>query len=60
MQDKYEIEIYDEGVHVWGTNWRGSALAADITMDMTRKQIAQEIYDLLAISGHEVRFREED
>ena len=59
MQDKFEVEVHDEGVHVWGTNWKGgTGLVADIMTVMTPQEIAQEIYDLLAMSGHEVKFKE--
>jgi hypothetical protein len=59
MQDKFEIEVHGDGVQVWATNWKGgSGLAADIRTDMTRKEIAQELYDLLAMSGREVKFKE--
>jgi hypothetical protein len=58
MQDKFEIEVHDEGVEVWAINWKGGAgLAADIRDDMTRQEIAQEIYDLLAMSGLVVKFK---
>lgn len=59
MNDKFEIEVHDDGVHVWATNWKGgSGLAADIRTDMTRAEIAQELYDLIAMAGHEVKFKE--
>ena len=59
MNDKFEIEVHDDGVHVWATNWKGgSGLAADIRTDMTRAEIAQELYDLIAFTGHEVKFKE--
>jgi hypothetical protein len=59
MQDKFEIEVYYDTVHVWATNWKGgSGLAAEFNKSQTLQEIAQEIYDLLAISGHEVKFKE--
>jgi hypothetical protein len=60
MQDKFEIEVHAEGVHVWVTNWKGVfGLGADIMTVMTPQEIAQEIYNLLAMSGHEVKFEED-
>jgi hypothetical protein len=59
LSDKFEIEVHEEGVHVWATNWKGGhGLAGDIMTVMTPQEIAQEIYDLLAMSGHEVKFKE--
>jgi hypothetical protein len=59
MNDKFEIEAHPEGVHVWATNWKGGhGLAAEIMTIMTPQEIAQEVYDLIAISGHDVKFKE--
>lgn len=59
MQDKFEIEVHDEGVHVWATNWKGgSGLAAEFSHECTLQDIAEEVYDLLAMAGHEVMFKE--
>lgn len=61
MQDQFEIEVYEEGVHVWARNWKGGyGLAVDIRTDHTRKEIAQELYDLLACAGHPVKYKEEE
>jgi hypothetical protein len=59
MSDRYEIEVFYDTVHVWATNWKGRCtLAAEFNKSQTLQEIAQEIYDLLAMSGHEVKFKE--
>jgi hypothetical protein len=56
---RFEIEVHGDGVQVWTINWKGGAgLAAEFYKSQTFHEIAQEIYDLLAISGHEVKFKE--
>jgi hypothetical protein len=59
MNDKFEIEVHSEGVHVWVTKWNGVlGLAADIMTVMTPQEIAQEIYELIARNGFDVKFKE--
>lgn len=59
MQDKFEIEVHDDGVHVWATNWRrGSCLVAEFHNNQDWKEAAQELYELIAFTGHEVKFKE--
>lgn len=57
--DKFEVEVHEDGVQVWAVNcYDRRGLAADIMTVMTPQEVAQEIYDLLAMSGHEVKFKE--
>lgn len=59
MSDKYEIEVHPDGIHVWMTNWKGrTGLAGDFRLKMTKEEIAQELYELLAAGGSEVSFKE--
>jgi hypothetical protein len=59
FDDKFEIEAHSEGVHVWATNWKGGhGLVAEFNKSQTLQEMAQELYDLLAMSGHEVKFKE--
>lgn len=59
MNDKYEIEVHSDGVHVWATNWKGGkGFVGDFNLWMTKGELAQELYELLAAGGNEVRYRE--
>jgi hypothetical protein len=59
MQDKYEIEVHSKGVHVWAQNWKGgSGLVAEFDKTQTLQELAQELYELLAAGGNEVKFKE--
>jgi hypothetical protein len=58
MDDKFEIEVHSEGVHVWAQNWKGgTGLVAEFHNGQSWEEVAQELYDLLAMAGHEVRFK---
>lgn len=58
MTDKYEIEVFYDTVHVWAQNWKGGhGLVAEFNKSQTLQEIAQELYDLLAFGGHEVKFK---
>lgn len=60
MNDTYEIDIHYDGITVWATNWKGRrSVAADFNDGMTKRELAQEIYELLAASGNVVRWKEE-
>lgn len=59
MQDKFEIEVYYDEVQVWAINWKGNkGFVGAFHKSQTLNEIAQEIYDLLAMSGHAVKFKE--
>lgn len=60
MNDKFEIDVHYDGITVWAINWKGGAgVVAEFDDGMTKRQIAQELYELLASGGNEVRFKEE-
>lgn len=60
MKDKYEIEVHSSGIHVWGQNWKGGhGLVAEFDKTQTLQELAQELYELIASAGHEVRFVED-
>lgn len=59
MRDKFEIETNSEQVLVWMRNWKGgSGVAAEFNIGATSEEIAQEVYELLAAAGMEVKFVE--
>lgn len=59
VNDKFEIEDSDDGVLIWAQNWKGgNGLVAEFHNGQSWEEVAQELYDLLAMAGHEVKFKE--
>lgn len=58
MNDTFEIDVHYGGITVWATNWKGRrTVAAYFDDGITKHELAQELYELLAASGNEVKFR---
>lgn len=59
MEDKFEIEIHEDSILVFAENGKGrSVLLAEFNPDMSLDQLAMELYELLALAGHPVKFVE--